>query len=165
MSQQSFTNEYQRVLSRPDLSELRAALLSAQKFVNRQTDGAEDDPDDLGFDLIYTPEDPELLLAISVLAIAEFDDPGLIGFIAAGPLEDIFMLSAKGLHGGTAADPDLIAGLLVRIEDEARKCARFRWMLSGVWTTSFKPEQARRIQLAVSDADMNVDPLPPRPWA
>lgn len=165
MSPQSFTNEYQRVLSRPDLSELRAALLSAQKYVNRQADGKDDNPDDLGFDLIYTRENPEFLLALSVLAMAEFDDPGLIGFIAAGPLEDIFMASATGLPGETAAAPDLIEGLLARIEDEAPKSARFRWMLSGVWTTSFQPEHARRIKLAVAGADMNVDPLPPRPWA
>jgi hypothetical protein len=165
MSQQSFTNEYQRVLARPDVSELRAALISAQKFVNRQTDDAEDDPDDLGFDLVYTPEDPELLLSLAVLAMAEFDDPQLIGFIAAGPLEDIFMFSAQGRAGNAAADPDLIESLLVRIENEARKCARFRWMLSGVWTTSFKPDHARRIKLALCGADMNVDPLPQRPWA
>lgn len=165
MSQKSFENEYQQVLARPDLSELRAALISAQKFVNRQTDGAEDDPDDLGFDLIYSPEDPELLLSLSVLAMAEFDDPHLIGFIAAGPLEDIFMFSTQGRAGDTAADPDLIESLLVRIESEARKCARFRWMLSGVWTTSFKPEHARRIKSALCGADMNVDPLPQRPWA
>ncbi|MEM7690429.1 MAG: DUF6869 domain-containing protein [Pseudomonadota bacterium] len=164
MNSKSFENEYQRVLARSDLSEMRRTLKSAARFVRSNRKLLDEDPHDQGFGEIYEPDDPERLLAFSILAMAEFDDPHLIGLIAAGPLEDIFMFSAIGSEYLPPADPDLIENLLVRIEDEARKTARFRWMLSGVWTTSFKPDHAKRIETACAGASLE-DTLPPRPWA
>lgn len=160
MTSKRFANEYERVLARPDLPELRRTLESARRWLAKE----DEVPEDLGFDQIYDTSDPELLLSYSILAMAEFDDPKLIGFLAAGPLEDIFMSSALR-PDDTPGKPELIDELLLRIEVEARRTARFRWMLSGVWTDSFKSEHAERIRKAVAGANMNTDPLPPRPWA
>lgn len=73
--------------------------------------------------------------------------------VSIGPLEDIF-----------SNGEDVREDILVRIENEARRTPRFRWMLSGMWTSNFKPEHAARIKRAVSGA-MVEDPLPPRPWS
>ena len=176
MKRKGCSDEYERVLERSDLQELRRSLKSAEKFLTNQKpiandqdvdimeqlkeglgDGLRDEPDDHSFDCFYDHDDPETLLAVSVLAATEFDHPRLIGFIAAGPLEDIFRVATRKF------DPALVDELLVRIEDQARKSARFRWMLSGVWTYSFNAEHAERIKKAVAGVDMDRDPLPPRP--
>jgi hypothetical protein len=146
----SFKNELERARSRPDVDELLAALSAQFRW---HQDGCPGDGYYGDLELYFDHSDKDRSLALVVLAMANFDDPGFLGMVAAGPLEDIFF-----------AEQEVPEDIVVRIEDEARKTPRFRWMLSGVWTTSFKPEHATRVERAAAGAKLE-DPLPPRPWA
>ena len=61
-------------------------------------------------------DDPEKAFAYVVLGSARSDDPKFLGQLGCGPLEDVLR------------DPS--PELLERIVAEARKSARFRWLLS-----------------------------------
>lgn len=105
-------------------------------------------------DSLYYDRDGRL--AMCVIGMAEYDDPSFLGLLAAGALED-----ALDTHPG---DEPLSDEFLYRVVAEARRTARFRWMLSGVWNYSFEPHVAQAVRDAVGDAKLE-DPLPPRPLA
>jgi hypothetical protein len=148
----SFQNELERASSRPDANKL---LMILKEYARWHDDGCpQGETDHILDDWIFNDSDKERSLALVILAMANFDDPGFLGLVAAGPLEDIFFAGAE-----------VPEEIMARIEDEARRTPRFRWMLSGVWTTSFLPETEVRVRHAVGQADMEKDPLPQRPWA
>lgn len=93
-------------------------------------------------------DDPERGMAYLALAMSRYDNPRFLGVMAAGLLEDL-------LQNPT---PEL----LDRIIAEARKTARFRWMLSGVWLHSIPERVRRHVEEAVEGYDFE-QPLPPRP--
>ena len=150
MSKSSET-ELERALSRTDATQL---LNIVTEYSRWHGDGCPGDSDHILDDWLFDHSDKERSLAMVSLAMANFDDPGFLGLVAAGLLEDIFFAGA-----------DVPDEIMVRVEEEARRTPRFRWMLSGVWTSSFRPQFADRVIRAVGTASLETDPLPPRPWA
>jgi len=98
-------------------------------------------------------EEPDRGLALVMLAAASYDEPEFLGVVAAGLLEDLLV------HDSQCDD-----AFFRRILEEAQKTARFRWMLSGVWTYSAEPTRAAALKEAVGETLMDEGyPLPPRP--
>lgn len=103
--------------------------------------------------------DPDRGLALVALAMANYDDVGFLVLISCGMLEDIVS------HYPAATGEPLRQDILARIVDEARRTARFRWMLSAVWTYGCTEAVAAAIKQAVGTVNVDNDPLPPRPCA
>jgi hypothetical protein len=94
--------------------------------------------------------DEDMAIALVILAAAGSDDPEFLALVAAGLLENLLNHPSDEI--------------LERVATEARKTARFRWMLSGVYNHAIKHEDARKIiAKAVGDVCLD-DPLPPRPF-
>ncbi|WP_420341875.1 DUF6869 domain-containing protein [Paenirhodobacter sp.] len=95
---------------------------------------------------------PEVLFAFILRAIRKAENPWQVGLIAAGPLEDL--LTVQG------------PAYIDRLEDQARRSARMRYALTGVWTQDLPEEDVRaRIdaaRLAAMDSGLDIGaPLPP----
>lgn len=113
------------------------------------------DPEDMAWsDLCVFELDahPEILFAFCLRAIRKAENAWQVGLLAAGPLEDLLI----------AAGPEFIE----RIEDQARRSARMRYALTGVWTQDLPDESVQdRIEaarLAATDAGLDLGgPLPP----
>lgn len=96
-------------------------------------------------------DDPEKAFAYVIIGASRSDNPQFLGLLGAGPLEDIL------------DDPS--DDLLERVVAEARKSARFRWLLSN----PFKVAVAARVWDAIEKFRMtgpreepSHDKLPPR---
>jgi hypothetical protein len=117
MSHKGYSDELQRALARSDADKMVRQLDAYGRYFDQ---GAGDWPDDDANDFtdIVTchHDDPEKALAYVVIAASRSDDPRFLGYLACGPLEDVLR------------DPS--PELLERIVAEARKSARFRWLLS-----------------------------------
>lgn len=113
------------------------------------------DPDDLAWsDMCVFELDahPEVLWAFVLRAIRKADTAWQVGLVAAGPLEDL--LTA---HGETFIAP---------LEDQARRSARIRYALTGIWTQEMPDADIRaRIEAArITAMGSGIDsggPLPP----
>ena len=117
MSVGTYFDELERALARPDADQMRQQLLDYAKYYAA---GAGDWPDELAddFDAINTChfDNPEKAFAYVVIAASQSDDAGFLSLMACGNLEDVLC----------EPTPEL----LDRIVAEARKSARFRWLLS-----------------------------------
>ena len=122
----------------------------------RENPRDDDYPDEIN--VWFGDHDPEMSLALIMLAIANYDEVEFLGVVSAGLLEDV--LSHHPATNGRALSNEM----LERIVAEARRTPRFRWLLSGVWTYGSQPHVAAAIKEAVGDVRLE-DPLPPRPWA
>ncbi|MEL6876990.1 MAG: DUF6869 domain-containing protein [Pseudomonadota bacterium] len=140
---EKFDSELSRTLARDDIETLRRLVAC---YHSRNIEAA-----DYNIVVESAQNDPELALAISVLASAEYDDAEFLAFVAAGPMEELLQTNNKKM--------------VERIVREARKFARFRWMLSGVWLHAIHKENADPIRSAVGGISLDRDPLPPRPSA
>ena len=124
-------NELQRARLRADLAELIYDLRDYYRFY-RDNRGMEPYERTHGgnFNAVMDApvEDPDRGLAYVALAMAEYEDRSFLGYLSAGLLEDLLR--------------DPTSEMLDRIVAEGRKTARFRWMLSGVWSHAIA-ERAR----------------------
>ena len=106
-------------MARPDAGELLELIAEYDRYFAK-TDGDGDWPEQWAesfSDALDWPEtDPEKALAYVVLAAAHSQNPSFIGVMACGPLEDILRKPSEAMVG--------------RVVAEARKSARFRWLLS-----------------------------------
>lgn len=115
MSSKRNSSELERALARPDACTMIEQL-------DRYADHFDDKhwPDvyaeDFGEILTCHFDDPEKALTYVVLGAARTDDADFLALLACGPLENVL------------TDPS--QELLDRIVAEARKSARFRWLLS-----------------------------------
>ena len=150
MTDKGFKNELARALARPDIDQLRASLAAyydwSVRNLGRQTD---DWPDELDF-WFDQGRDSDRGLALVMLAAASYDDPDFLALVAAGLLENLLQKPTSEL--------------LQRVASEARKTARFRWMLDVPFRHAITPDARSVIDDAVGDMDCD-GPLPPRPWA
>ena len=94
--------------------------------------------------------DPERGLAYIALAMAEYDDSEFLELMSAGLLEDMLQ------------DPS--PELLGRVVAEARKTARFRWMLGIPFKHAIPDRVWARLE-GLTIADVDTTPLPPPPSA
>jgi hypothetical protein len=119
MSAKSFTSELDRAMARPD-SEGLLALVAAYERYFAETGGEGEWPEKLaehfGGTLDWPERDPDKALAYIVFVAAYSTNPAFIGMTACGPLEDILRQPSDTM--------------ISRVVAEARKSARFRWLLS-----------------------------------
>jgi hypothetical protein len=153
MSDKTFSNELQRALARPDVEQLVLDLDDYRRFhgeivANDPTPGEYEH--DGNFAHVQDPEDSDLALSYLVLAAARYDDAHFLGFMAAGPLEDLLR--------------DPAPAILDRIIAEARKTPRFRWMLSGVYLHAIAEHAREPVNAAINGWSLDYTPMPERPW-
>ena len=145
----NYTDELMRASARPDIDDLRRATQAffeyaklppaeRAKFLSN---------DSTGIDRFFYNDDPDLGLALATLAASMFDDRFFLLLVATGTLEDI-------LRNPTSET-------IARVVAEARKNARFRWMLTGVWLHAISEEARPHIAAVIGSMTEN-DPVPPR---
>ena len=148
MTNQSLSSEVERAFCRADIEKLQRVI--TEHFEWHVAFDAGRDIEDLPFDPIITdPSDPERNLALVAVAMAAYGDRSYLGLVSAGILEDIFFMENHV--------PD---ELLERIATEALRNPRFRWMLSGMYLDSFRPECRELVQRLTDGVSLD-DPLPP----
>lgn len=109
--------EVARALARPDAERMRRQTAAYADYHSRGAgEWPEEWADDFGEIISCHFDNPEKSLAYVALAVSESDDAGFLGLMGCSNLENI-------LH-----DPE--PALLGRIIAEARKSARFRWLLN-----------------------------------
>src|SRR3954447_24831994 len=116
MAEKAFSNELERALARPDADKLVRQIDAYIGHEHRGGNWPEEIANDLEEVLMSGDDDPDKALAYVMIAAARTDDVGFLAFIGAGPLENALR------------DPS--PEFLARVADEARKTARFRWLLS-----------------------------------
>ena len=153
MSANTYSDETERALARLDAEQMRRQLLAYAKY---NADGTGDWPQALAddFDEITTChfDDLEKALAYVIIAAFQSDDAKFLGLMACGNLENVL------------CDPT--SELLERIVAEARKSARFRWLLSHPFKVAVAPkawEAIERFRITGPHEEPSADALPPRP--
>ena len=152
MSKKGYFDELQRALARPDADKLCRQI---DDYAAHYANGDSDWPENLAndFDEIITChfDDPEKALTYVILAAARTDDAEFLRYMGCGPLEDALRDPSEELLG--------------RVVAEARKSARFRWLLSN----PFKVAIADRAWSAIEGFRMTgpheeptLDTLPPQ---
>lgn len=118
MNEADNRTELERALSRPDAD---AMIRLIDAFADHHADGGGTWPDeyaeDFGEIISCHHDDPDKALAYVVIAASRSDDAHFLRYLGCGPLEDA-LREPSG---------DLIA----RVVAEARRSARFRWLLSN----------------------------------
>lgn len=152
MSAKTYSDETERALARPDADQMRQQLLDYAKY---NLEGAGDWPEELAddFDEIITChfDDPEKALAYVIIAASQSDDAKFLGLMACGNLEDVLR--------------DPAPELLERIVAEARKSARFRWLLSHPFKVAVADQAwdaIERFRITGPHEEPSGDKLPPR---
>ncbi len=147
MISKAYKSELAFALARPDIEELKRVV---DAYRNWDASVSDDYPDACDRFMDSYHAEPEVGIAFVMIAAAEYDDVQFLGLVAAGLLENLLC------DGSTE--------ITQRILVEARKSARLRWMLSGVWYDSVPPETAAAAQKLIGSM-MQGDVLPPRPEA
>lgn len=150
MTGQSYEDELIRVNARPDATELRRKVAVYHEYYRTYGKAKEAFLDDHIDDIEafqFTYDDPDLGLALVALCASMYDEPDFLFLVAAGPLEDILR----------KPDQDILARVLA----EARKNARFRWMLTGIFLHAISDVARPKIVHAIGTMT-EADPIPPR---
>jgi len=144
-------DELARALARPDAEKMIQQLDAYADYFAR---GAGDWPDEYADDFSEIIschfDDPEKAFAYVVLGASRRDDLGFLGQLGCGPLEDV-------LHNPS---PEL----LERIVGEARKSARFRWLLSHPFKVAVAErawEAIEQFRITGPHEEPSEDTLPP----
>lgn len=144
-----YRDELSRAFERDDVVVLRDLLLRYHAYCKMS--GNEQEQFAKNFDVVelmlLSGDDPDIGLAIVVLAAAMFDDPQFLFVMAAGPLQDILRHYRREI--------------VDRVVAEARKNARFRWMLTGVFLHAIARE-ARPMIVSAIGTMTEFDSMPPR---
>src|SRR5688572_9067246 len=151
MTEKSFSNELDRALNRPDISELIRQIELYHAYSHPDLRHWPDElAEQLNGVLMSGCDDPEKGLAFVMLAAAKYDDREFLFLVSAGTFENLLV------------DPN--SDILCRILEEARKSPRIRWMLTGVYLHAIA-ERARGPVSEVINGWTEDQPTPPRPWA
>jgi hypothetical protein len=152
MAEKSFSNELRRALARPDADKL---IRQIDTYIEYDKTGAREWPDeisdDLGEVLDAGSNDPDKALAYVMIAAARTDDAGFLAFMGAGSLENAL------------EDPS--PEFLERIVAEARKTARFRWLLSVPFKVAVSErawEAIKPFRMTGEHEEPREETLPPR---
>jgi len=151
MGKQGYSTELQRALARADAAKM---CQQVDAYANYFARGAGDWPDDNADDFEEIVgchhRDPEKALAYVVIAASRSNDAEFLGYVGCGPLEDILR------------DPS--AELLGRVVAEARKSARFRWLLSHPFKVAIAArawEAIKGLRTTGPSEEPSPDTLPP----
>jgi hypothetical protein len=137
MGTQGYSDELDRPLARPEADRVRRQL---QAYAQYSTEGGTDWPDD-----------PEKALAYVIIAVSQSGDAKFLARMGCGNLEEVLR------------DPS--PDLLERIVAEARKSARFRWVLSNPWKIAIAERSWNAIhqfRITGPAEEPLMDTLPPR---
>jgi hypothetical protein len=152
MNENAYLDELERAFARPDADQMRRQLLA---YADHHAQGAGDWPDKLAGDfeeiISCHAGDPDKALAYVVIAASQSDDAGFLGLMACGNLEDVLR------------DPS--PHFLDRIVVEARKSARFRWLLSHPFRTAIAErswEAIEKFRMTGPHEEPSGAMLPPR---
>ena len=152
MSKKTYSDELGRADARPDADQMRRKLFAYEKY---ETKGAGPWPDEVASDIdeIITChfDDVEKAFAYVIIAASQSDDPEFLALMACGNLENVLR------------DPS--PELLGRIVAEARKSARFRWLLSHPFKVAIAPaawEAIEKFRIAGPHGEPSTETLPPR---
>lgn len=150
MTGKSYRDELMRANARPDADELRKKVAVYHDYYRTSGKAKEvfrDTHSDDIEEFYFTYDDPDLGLALVALCASTYDEADFLFLVAAGPLEDILR----------KPDQDILARVLA----EARKNARFRWMLTGIFLHAIS-DIARPEIVHVIGTMTEADPMPPR---
>jgi|GEM_PF-4137210 len=152
MTRKEYSDELERALDRSDAW---AMIQQIDDYADYFASGAGDWPDELAddFEAIVTchHDDPEKALAYVIIGAWRSDDPSFLGYLGCGPLEDVLRTPS--------------VELLRRIVAEARRSARFRWMLSNAFKVAIAEEAWEAIakfRLTGPHEEPPDETLPPR---
>jgi hypothetical protein len=152
MGKQGHSTELQKALARADAGEMcRQVDAYADYFARGAGDWPDDDADDFEEIVACHHDDPEKALAYVVIAASRSNDAAFLGYLGCGPLEDILR------------DPS--AELLGRVVAEARKSARFRWLLSHPFKVAIAEpawEAIKGLRTTGPAEEPSQDTLPPK---
>lgn len=150
MNRSSYRDELMRALVREDIADLRAAVEVYYKYYHTYGKAKEvflDEHADVLDAFYFTYDDPERGIAVVALAASMYDDADFLSLVAAGPLEDILRNPNRDF--------------IDRVVAEARKNARFRWMLAGIFLHAISDDARPHIVEAIGPIT-EADPMPPR---
>lgn len=154
MAKKAFFDELERALARPDAGKLTQQL-DAYAAYYAATDGNGEWPEDHIEDFIEIQDcyrdDPEKALAYVTLAAARSDDAGFLALLGCGPLENLLGAPSEEL--------------IERVVAQARKSARFRWLLSHPFKVAVSAsawQAIEKFRVAGSHEEPSLDELPPR---
>lgn len=152
MDGRQYSDELERALARSDADEM---VRQIRAYADYHIAGAGDWPEALADDFFEIntchQNDRDKALAYVVIAASITDDAGFLGLMGCGSLEDV-------LH-----DPS--PELLERIVSEARRSARFRWLLSNPFKIAIAPrawEAIEQFRITGPGEEPSDDKLPPR---
>lgn len=153
MAHKGYSDELDRAVARPDVEQL-CRHLDVYAEYHRQGSGHWSDETDAAFGDIFacSDDDPEKSLAYVVLGAARSDDSGFLAALGCGTLENILR----------SPSPELLG----RIVAEARKSARFRWLLSCPFRIAIAPsawDAIVRFRITGPHVEPAANLLPPRP--
>lgn len=152
MGKSRYFDELERALDRSDASKLCRQIDNyAAHYDSRDQEWPDHLADDFSEIITCHFDDVDKALAYVILAASRTDDAAFLRYMGCGPLEDLL------------TDPS--NELLDRIVAEARKSARFRWLLSN----PFKIAISERAWLAIEQFRLTgpheeapIESLPPR---
>jgi hypothetical protein len=153
MSNKTYFDESERASARSDAEKMRHQLLAYAKYNIKGSgvwpDEVADDVDEI---ITCHFNDVEKAFAYVIIAASQSDDPDFLALMACGNLENVL------------CDPS--PELLDRIVAEARKSARFRWLLSHPFKVAIAPaawDAIEKFRVAGPHEEPSSDTLPPRP--
>ena len=118
MGKKVYSEELDWALARPNAHQMcRDPDANAEIYENDCGEWPEEHADAFGEIISRCHDDPEKAFAYVILGASRSDHPAFLGGLGCGPLEDVLQNPSEEL--------------LERIVAEARKSARFRWLLSN----------------------------------
>ena len=154
MADKTYSSELERALARADAPDLKRQTRAYYEYYLRDFETGEDE-NTADIDAVNDSEaDPDRALAYVVLAASTYDDPQYLAFIGAGLLENLL------------DDPS--EEFLERIVAEARKAARFRWLLSVPFKVAISErawEAIKPFRITGEHEEPTGETLPSRPRA
>jgi hypothetical protein len=151
MGKKAYFDELERALARPDADQMCRQLDGyAGYYENGMGEWPEESADAVDEIISCYHDDPEKAFAYVILGAARSDHPRFLGGLGCGPLEDVL------------EDPS--EDLLERIIAEARKSARFRWLLSNPFKVAIAARAWHAIEkfrITGSHEEPSADKLPP----
>jgi hypothetical protein len=150
MKRSSYNDELIRALSRQDAADLRTAVEIYREYYHTYGKAKEaflDKHADIIDAFYFTYDDPDRGIALVALSASMYDDADFLFLVAAGTLEDILRKPSRDI--------------IERVVAEARKNARFRWMLTGMFLHAISDDARPHIVEAIGSIT-KADPMPPR---
>ncbi|MES1984104.1 MAG: hypothetical protein V4461_04030 [Pseudomonadota bacterium] len=151
MGRKRYSDELERALARRDADQMCRDLDAYADHHERGGEWPEEYAEAFGEIISCFHDDPEKAFAYVILGASRSDDAGFLGLLGCGPLEDLL------------DDPS--DELLERIIAEARKSARFRWLLSHPFKVAIAQrawEAIEKFRITGPHEEPSKDALPPR---